>query len=213
MNPSDNNYLIHYGILGMKWGVRRYQYKDGRLTPAGKKRYRDSGVIASGNRYRVYGDKDGLTEEDLRTLVNQIDLTKKLDDLVNDPQNDRSSIRKEKRSERKEEKEQRKTLKEEAEKRKLQEEQAAEQQKLKEAREKTDRILKTTGTVITVGSSLVALLTAIKKFKGSESEDDQLEREAKRAENLSKIRKFEEKYGDGSSERYTIEMGTWKVHD
>ena len=31
--------LIHTGIKGMKWGVRRYQRKDGSLTPAGKKRY------------------------------------------------------------------------------------------------------------------------------------------------------------------------------
>lgn len=30
--------LTHWGIKGMKWGVRRYQNKDGSLTPAGKKR-------------------------------------------------------------------------------------------------------------------------------------------------------------------------------
>lgn len=33
-----NNELTHWGIKGMKWGVRRYQNKDGSLTPAGKKR-------------------------------------------------------------------------------------------------------------------------------------------------------------------------------
>lgn len=32
------DYIVHYGILGMKWGIRRYQNKDGSLTPAGKKR-------------------------------------------------------------------------------------------------------------------------------------------------------------------------------
>lgn len=34
----ENNTLQHWGILGMKWGVRRYQNKDGSLTNAGKKR-------------------------------------------------------------------------------------------------------------------------------------------------------------------------------
>jgi len=37
----NNNELAHYGILGMKWGVRRYQNKDGSLTAAGKKRYQN----------------------------------------------------------------------------------------------------------------------------------------------------------------------------
>lgn len=32
-------FLMHHGIKGMRWGVRRFQNKDGSLTPAGKKRY------------------------------------------------------------------------------------------------------------------------------------------------------------------------------
>ena len=34
-----NNVIKHHGILGMKWGVRRFQNKDGSLTSAGLKRY------------------------------------------------------------------------------------------------------------------------------------------------------------------------------
>lgn len=35
---SNEPYIRHYGILGMRWGVRRYQNKDGTLTAAGKRR-------------------------------------------------------------------------------------------------------------------------------------------------------------------------------
>ena len=35
---NNANELTHHGILGMKWGVRRYQNKDGSLTPAGKRK-------------------------------------------------------------------------------------------------------------------------------------------------------------------------------
>lgn len=36
---NDNNFLMHHGVMGMKWGVRRYQNQDGSYTDAGRKRY------------------------------------------------------------------------------------------------------------------------------------------------------------------------------
>lgn len=39
-----NDHLAHHGILGQKWGVRRYQNEDGSLTNAGKKRYAKEAV-------------------------------------------------------------------------------------------------------------------------------------------------------------------------
>lgn len=35
----NDTYLAHHGIIGQKWGVRRYQNRDGSLTSAGKRRY------------------------------------------------------------------------------------------------------------------------------------------------------------------------------
>lgn len=36
---NEGEYLEHHGIMGMKWGVRRYQNEDGSYTEAGRKRY------------------------------------------------------------------------------------------------------------------------------------------------------------------------------
>lgn len=46
-------YLAHHGILGMKWGVRRYQNEDGTLTDAGKIRARNVGLSS----FRSWNDK------------------------------------------------------------------------------------------------------------------------------------------------------------
>ena len=47
------NELYHYGILGMKWGVRRYQNKDGSLTNAGRHHYYgDASVARAHSKYQ-----------------------------------------------------------------------------------------------------------------------------------------------------------------
>ena len=69
--------LIHYGVLGMKWGVRRYQNKDGSLTPKGKKRY-------SKELYSEMKKNDGkLYRTDYRNAVkNKLSNDKRVKDYV-----------------------------------------------------------------------------------------------------------------------------------
>ena len=49
-------YIAHHGIFGQKWGRRRYQNKDGSLTPAGELRY-NKGTSDSKNYTNLPGKK------------------------------------------------------------------------------------------------------------------------------------------------------------
>ncbi|MBP5597476.1 MAG: hypothetical protein J6Y02_19040 [Pseudobutyrivibrio sp.] len=55
-------YLVHHGILGQKWGVRRYQNPDGSLTEEGRKRYGYGSYRKENSPYQTYQDLKNLHE-------------------------------------------------------------------------------------------------------------------------------------------------------
>lgn len=61
------NYLMHHGIKGQKWGVRRYQNADGSLTPEGRKRQ------MYGNRVR----NRSKTKKDMDDIFNKMSYKEK----------------------------------------------------------------------------------------------------------------------------------------
>ena len=75
------NELAHWGIKGMRWGIRRYQNKDGSLTPKGKERYdksseeyeaRKQKAIKSGSATEVLKFKGDLTSEEMRSISERL---------------------------------------------------------------------------------------------------------------------------------------------
>lgn len=54
--PSDG-FLAHYGIEGMRWGLRRFQNADGTLTPEGRERYHRA-IARSVEKHRMLNDRD-----------------------------------------------------------------------------------------------------------------------------------------------------------
>ena len=75
--------LYHWGIKGMKWGIRRFQNKDGSLTPAGRKRYEDgdgSSGRGKSKTAKAKSNKD-LTDDELRAKISRLTLEKQALDL------------------------------------------------------------------------------------------------------------------------------------
>lgn len=101
MRQPYSNELYHYGIRGMKWGIRRFQNPDGTLTAAGRRRYgtvenlergmtkkqaaahdaAKNAAINSGKTSEVQKFSSELTREEMARAVQRIQDEQKLSEL------------------------------------------------------------------------------------------------------------------------------------
>lgn len=164
------NTLCHYGVKGMRWGVRRYRNDDGTLTDAGKKRYdrdvRENNAKKKENRINIDGpDPKRWAKEDVtrakrivdssssfvdnlkgverrtRPAPKKMDLSKMTDQQLRDRIN-RANL----------EKQYNDMFNNTAE--------------VKKGRKYVENVLDAAGTVLAIGSSALSIALAIKELKG-----------------------------------------------
>ena len=165
----DNNALTHHGVLGMKWGRRRYQNKDGSLTPEGQKRYdRDKRENAG----KKKGDKVGAADPD-RWVREDLSRSKKLADESSNMANKQKKVADDSVRNRPKSKMDLSSMTDQQMRERINREILERQyndmfapQKKAKGREYVSKVLGGVGTTLTLTSSALGIALAIKELKG-----------------------------------------------
>lgn len=160
---------MHFGVKGMKWGVRRYQNKDGTLTKAGQSRYeRDQRENAGKKKGNKVGqaDPDRWVKEDMERSRR---LTNETSSLVNNLKNaNNNSIRNKPKTKmdlsNMTDKEMRDRINRELLERQYNN--MFSPQNEYKGREYVNRILEITGSVLAITGSALGIALSIKDLKG-----------------------------------------------
>ena len=157
----DYNVITHWGIKGMKWGVRRYQNKDGSLTDAGRRRLeRDR---AENNNAKLSADPKKWDKQDTERAKKLVDSSASAIRTV------RSSISSKKQKPRMDlssmsDQEMRNRINRELLERQYNDMFAPE--KVSKGKSYALKTLDVAGTVLGIGSSALGIALAIKELKG-----------------------------------------------
>lgn len=181
------NELYHHGIKGQKWGIRRYQNKDGTLTDAGAKRYardaREQGYdrydSQSGTYYKT-SKKNGRSDlkvdasryakEDTERTKKLVDSTRQMNEnLKNANQNSINQANRRNKKNRMDlssmtDQELRQQINRELLERQYND--VFNEKKVSRGREFATSVLNTTGSVLAITSSALSIALAIKELRG-----------------------------------------------